>query len=31
MTPPLSWQELEALANYQIDTVNGESACHPLP
>jgi glutathione S-transferase len=25
MTPPLSWQELEALANYQIDTVNGET------
>jgi glutathione S-transferase len=22
---PLSWQELEALANYQIDTVNGET------
>ncbi|NJM28410.1 MAG: glutathione S-transferase family protein [Pseudanabaena sp. RU_4_16] len=25
MTLPLSWQELEALANYQIDTVNGET------
>jgi glutathione S-transferase len=25
MTPPLSWQELEALANYRVDTVNGET------
>ncbi len=23
MTPPLTWQELEALANFQVDTVNG--------